>query len=346
MAKKLGFAVIGCREVSQIAWLPLLKTCTQAELIGVFDTSRELAKSTAEEYSTNFYSELSELLKDPKVDAVVVASPLEVRKEHAIMALEEEKNVVVEVPVAATYSEALEIARVAEKKGRKLMSAYMLRYDTGCRYVKRILEGQKITLFKQFYVAGSSGLKLCRESLSERLFAEEFKVPIELEEEAEQFYERLLGAWSHYINLMRWYAGEPSGVKYVEVWNRGNSFMVSFEYSSFKHIAVFSRVEGRNFSAGATIYTDDYWISVNTPPLLEKATYSTVEIYDSKKEVTWRPRLPREWCYERGLLHFIEMTREDRDYETGANDTLQDIYWIERVFKRYLEVSLKSQNII
>lgn len=72
---------------------------------------------------------LSEPLADPRVDAVVVASPNSTHAEITRAALENGKHVLCEIPLATSLADALEVERLAERADRVVMVGHTHRYQ-------------------------------------------------------------------------------------------------------------------------------------------------------------------------------------------------------------------------
>ena len=77
-----------------------------------------------------------EAVRDPEVDAVVIASPSGVHYEQAAKALEAGKDVLVEIPLAMSHKGARDLVGLSRKTGRKLMVAHTRRYDPAGRFVR------------------------------------------------------------------------------------------------------------------------------------------------------------------------------------------------------------------
>lgn len=84
----------------------------------------------------NATTRYEDVLIDPDIDAVVVASPSEAHYEQTRLALEAGKNVLVEIPLALTHKGAAEIAGLAGKSGNKLLVAHTRRFNRTGRFVK------------------------------------------------------------------------------------------------------------------------------------------------------------------------------------------------------------------
>ena len=91
-----------------------LKKYDRVQIKGVFDINPERGKF-AESLGLKSYSSREELLNDPEIDMVLVATSNEVHKEISIDAMAHGKNVICEKPVTICSEELLEIMEAAKK---------------------------------------------------------------------------------------------------------------------------------------------------------------------------------------------------------------------------------------
>lgn len=81
-----------------------------------------------------------EALRDPLVDAVVVATPVSTHRRLATDALRAGKHVLVEKPLAADSASAAEIAELARSLGRVLMVGHTFIYNPAVVKVKELID--------------------------------------------------------------------------------------------------------------------------------------------------------------------------------------------------------------
>ena len=97
--------------------------------------------------------EIDELLADPELDAVVLATPVPTHAELAVRVLQAGKHCFVEKPLATTVADARRAVDAAEKAGRILMVGHLLEYHPAVTRLKELLdEGELGSLY---YVYGN-----------------------------------------------------------------------------------------------------------------------------------------------------------------------------------------------
>ena len=112
-----------------------------AELRWLCDASEEArARAAAQLPGARASADLDELLEDPELDAIVVATHVPSHPELAIRALEAGKHCFVEKPLAQSSAGAEQVAAAAQSAGRILMVGHLLEYHPGIQKLKEIAD--------------------------------------------------------------------------------------------------------------------------------------------------------------------------------------------------------------
>lgn len=140
----IGIAVVGAGY-----WGPNLVRNAQAtpglRLEYLCDLDVDRAKRVLGDYSTvRVSSSFDEVLADPAVAAVAVATPAGTHHALAMQALEAGKHVLVEKPLASTYEEGREIVEAAERHGRILMLDHTYAYTPAVRHIRELVRGGEL----------------------------------------------------------------------------------------------------------------------------------------------------------------------------------------------------------
>jgi predicted dehydrogenase len=90
-----------------------------------------------------------EVLEDPEVDAVIIATPAGTHFVQSKTALEAGKHVFVEKPLATRVSEVDELARAGE--GLVIMAGHTFIYNSAVRYVKRLIDEGELGEIRYIY---------------------------------------------------------------------------------------------------------------------------------------------------------------------------------------------------
>ena len=95
--------------------------------------------------------DLSELLEDPDLDAVVLATPVPTHAELAVLVAEAGKHCFVEKPLAVNAVDAERAIAAAEKAGRILMVGHLLEYHPAVDKLKELIYGGELGTLYYLY---------------------------------------------------------------------------------------------------------------------------------------------------------------------------------------------------
>ena len=135
----LNWLVIGIGDITRKRVLPAVLAEPRSRLYAVL--TRSPAKAAAYPGALVF-TDLSDALRDPEIEAVYVASPVALHAGHTIASLRAGKHVLCEKPVALDFAQAESMAVAARESGRLLGIAYYRRlYPKLVRAKELIAEG-------------------------------------------------------------------------------------------------------------------------------------------------------------------------------------------------------------
>jgi predicted dehydrogenase len=116
-----------------------------AELAWICDGSEEVRDRWAPAYpQARVATGLAEVLADPDVDAVVVATPVPTHAPLALQVLAAGKHCFVEKPLALTVAEAEPVVAAAKETGLTLMVGHLLEYHPGLGKLKEIADSGEL----------------------------------------------------------------------------------------------------------------------------------------------------------------------------------------------------------
>lgn len=136
----LRVAIIGCGGITLQNHLPGLALCPETRLVAVCDADPLVLARAARETGVNIVSpDYREVVRREDVDAVVIATPNFTHKEIALEAIASGKHVLCEKPLALTAADAWEMARAAELRGVRHMTAFTYRFVPAMRYLRHLV---------------------------------------------------------------------------------------------------------------------------------------------------------------------------------------------------------------
>lgn len=98
-----------------------------------------LARVRARYPTIDTAADYRDLLRDPRIDAVVIATPVAMHFELAMQALRAGKHVLVEKPMTADVEQALRVVDEAERRGRVLAVDHTFVYTGAVRKIQELL---------------------------------------------------------------------------------------------------------------------------------------------------------------------------------------------------------------
>jgi predicted dehydrogenase len=139
------WGLIGAGDIAQKRVAPALRDVPRSRLLGVARAHAEQAEAFARAFGANrWYRDHRDLLADPEVDAVYVATPVHQHAEQAIAAAEAGKHVLCEKPMGLEPAECDRMIAAARAHGVRLGVAYYRRFYPVVGRIKALLAAGEI----------------------------------------------------------------------------------------------------------------------------------------------------------------------------------------------------------
>lgn len=127
MREQIQTALIGYGKSAITFHAPLLKSLPDYEIRSVLQRTKSDAKEDFRD--VQIVRNLKDLLKDDRVDLVIITTPNHLHFEQAFQALIADKHVVIEKPFTVTSEEAEKLIRLAQTKKRIVTAFHNRRWD-------------------------------------------------------------------------------------------------------------------------------------------------------------------------------------------------------------------------
>jgi len=143
LKKTIKWGVIGSGGIAFRRTIPEgIIPAENASLISVYDIDQEINAKVAEKFNAYPAADINELLS-ADIDAVYVASPVNMHYEHVLATAKAKKHVFCEKPLGLTIKEAEEMVEVCKQEGVLLGNGLMMRFFAQHREaLKLIRDGQ------------------------------------------------------------------------------------------------------------------------------------------------------------------------------------------------------------
>ncbi|MGQ9690292.1 MAG: Gfo/Idh/MocA family protein [Thermoproteota archaeon] len=128
--KEIGWGVIGCGGIADRRTIPEgIISAKDSRLVAVMSPHEEKVRRIARKYGVKrYYTKEEDLLRDPEVEVVYIATPNHLHHRQAIAAAEYGKHILCEKPLALTIKECEEIMSACRRNNVKLAVGFMMRF--------------------------------------------------------------------------------------------------------------------------------------------------------------------------------------------------------------------------
>ena len=142
---RLRWGVIGAGGIAERRTIPGMMNANNAELVAVMEINMELAEKCRAKWDCKrAYDKVEDLLADPEVDAVYIASPVWLHAQQAMAAADAGKHILIEKPLAMTSEEGEKVVAYCNEKGVKIAAGLMMRFGAYVQAMKKAIADGKI----------------------------------------------------------------------------------------------------------------------------------------------------------------------------------------------------------
>jgi predicted dehydrogenase len=293
-----------------------------ADLRALCDLSPDLREGFARRHpSMRVTADFSELVEDPELDAIVIATPVPTHYALAKLALEGGKHVFVEKPPAMRGEEMEELAALAAERELTCMPGHLLLYHPAVRKLKQLVD------------AGELGDVLCVYGNRQNLGI------IRKDENA---------LWSlgvHDLSVILYLLDEEPS----EAWAHGNAFLnpgvedVVFCYLRFPSGKIahmhLSWLDPHKMRKITVVGRDKMVVFDDMDPerkvtIYEKGPWQAAETYGEWQTRTgdiYSPKIPNDEPLRLECQHFLALVRGDGDRQQVARDGIAVVRTLEQL---------------
>jgi len=136
----INVAVWGLGNHARNRILPILSVMNEMTLVGVCSRNVEVVKESAEKWKCFGWEDPKQMLNDPSVDVVYIATPIGVHFSLAKQVLEVGKHVWCEKPLTCSFEESQELVTLSEAKDKVLAESFMYIYHPQFQRIKRFVD--------------------------------------------------------------------------------------------------------------------------------------------------------------------------------------------------------------
>jgi predicted dehydrogenase len=137
----IGIGIVGAGTWASLSHVPVIEASAAFELRAVSTSRRSTADAAAAKFGVRGYDSAQQLIEDPHVDLVVVATRVAQHGELVRAVLRSGKAVYCEWPLTIDVAEAEELAELARETGARTVVGLQGRYAPEVRYAADLLAG-------------------------------------------------------------------------------------------------------------------------------------------------------------------------------------------------------------
>ena len=150
----LRVGVLGCGPIAQFAHLQSCTKAANAELYAICDAAPDLlARMAATHAPRKTFADYDEMLADPDLEAVIVATSDAYHVPMSIKALQAGKHVLCEKPIGTSIEEGEALAAAVKASGKVLQVGHMKRFDPALQDARAFVQEEmgQILALKAWY---------------------------------------------------------------------------------------------------------------------------------------------------------------------------------------------------
>lgn len=148
---KIRWGILGCGKIAR-KFASDLRLVKDAELCAVGARDLAAARAFAKEFSfTHAHGSYHDLVTNPDVDVIYIATPHAFHHEHTLLCLQHKKAVLCEKAFAINHRQASEMIAFAKAQGTFLMEAFWTRFLPSYQKAKQLIADGKVGNIKYLY---------------------------------------------------------------------------------------------------------------------------------------------------------------------------------------------------
>ncbi|MBI1778614.1 MAG: Gfo/Idh/MocA family oxidoreductase [Proteobacteria bacterium] len=344
----LGIGIIGTGMVGQVAHVANFRQFQNCRIVALADLRPELRRLVGERFGiSRLYATHIELLSDPDVQAVVVATNRPATGPVVLDAFEAGKHVLSEKPMAHTVDQATRLVEAAEARGLRYAVGFMKRHDAGLVYAKQQLDTLlengalgRLMLARCYCFAGDfsgncDGFVMTKEPRPDGI-----KVwpvaPAWMPDAFTSPYAQFVNVYVHDVNIFRHVMGRTP--RLLDVRLRGpNGHLITLDFGICLGVMELGETNFPGWHEGLEFIFERGRLVVELPPPLLRNVPARVRLdrAGGQHEMV-EPHIEWSWAFKRQAEAFLDDVRGERLPLGNGRDGIEDLRLIEEIWRRHL----------
>lgn len=199
--RKIRFAIVGCGRIGSKHFEALEKHSDRAELVAVCDNNPERLAEAKKKTGAKGYIDFIEVLENPEIDIVVLATPSGLHSCQARLIAESGKHVMTEKPMATRWQDGLDMVEACDNAGVYLFVVKQNRRNKTLQLLKNAVDKKR---FGRIYMVN---INVFWTRPQEYYDQDAWRGTWEFDGGA------LMNQASHYVDLLDWLIGPVESVQ-------------------------------------------------------------------------------------------------------------------------------------
>ena len=212
---KLNIGVLGAGQIAQSAHFESCTKAANARLYAICELAGDLRARMAQTHAPEkTFADYDQMLADPALDAVIIATADAFHVPAAIKALKAGKHVLCEKPAGISMEETALLAELVRQTRLTYMVGHMKRFDPGIQSAKAFIDGDmgQMVALKAWYCDSTRRYPMTY-ALQPLIVnsAQSKRPPVDPKADKQRYY--MLAHGSHLVDTARYLAGPITAVR-------------------------------------------------------------------------------------------------------------------------------------
>ena len=345
-SRKLKIGWVGSGFVGQLGHLAHHQDIPGSNVIALAELRPKLGEKVCRRYNIpRYYQDHKALLEDSEIEAVVAIVYRYHTAPIALDVLNSGRHLFTEKPMASTLDQAKQLVAAGKAKNLLHEVGFMRRHDQGVQTGKRILDELRESkelgniLFARIYCFGGSDW--C--NIDGNVKTDEPRpthiiwpiAPDWLPRNFHKEYDNFVNVYSHDINLIRYLFNQRPTVSSTTYRKPGGS-LAALDFDEFPGVFEWADINQNRWEEGVEIFFERGKLTLELPPAFFRNQTARVTLYKSngKTGETICPQTDWTWAFRRQEESFVYSVLSGKKPIANAEDSLEDFYFIEDIWRK------------
>jgi len=141
--RKIRIAIVGCGRISKNHFASIETHAESLELVALCDSDRHILQEHQDRYNVPGYQRLEEMLKNEKIDLIVLCSPSGLHSNQTIITAQYGVNVMTEKPMATRWHDGINMVKACDEARVRLFVVKQNRRNATLQLLKSTVEKER-----------------------------------------------------------------------------------------------------------------------------------------------------------------------------------------------------------